>query len=156
ELALWYSLLRLNRKAAPDSTARSNLARGVDPDRDQLLLRRPAPSPLCLLLTTIFGTGAEERLQWQEAARDVGGMVGGLVPDSEHGLVLGVTPKRVLDSLKKYPDANAWVHIGHGGDSSGLVIPGLGEVPPSRWVQCFAGRQLRLAAFLSCNSHELA
>jgi hypothetical protein len=153
-LELWYCLLRLNRGVSSWHPADRCLVKSLSLEQPPLLMRRaPFPRPY-LLLTSNFAPAEDD--QWLEAAKDVGEMVVRLPFDLSFHLGLAVDPTRLMRVLEAHPSIDTWIHIGHGSGMSGLWIPGEGDISSQRWVKCFAGRVLRLALFLTCDSHEIS
>lgn len=152
-MELWFWLLRANRAARLEA-GRPPFLHNLDADREPILNRRPLPPRPFVLLTASFGL--DEIDQWQLAAEDVGAMIVRLPFDLDFHVALALTPTSLLRALEAYPATDVWVHMGHGSGSSGLWIPENGHVAPQRWIECFAGRELQLALFLTCDSDKIA
>lgn len=154
DFELWYLLLRLNEHAQSQRSA------GLDSIHPVELAKAPRlsvsnPSPI-VLLTSVFDPS--EKLQWFEAATDVGRFLHLFPLAMEYRVELATGPERLTEILGQndMPPVHTWIHMGHGSGKQGLWVPGEGDVPPERWVRCFHERRLRLALFLTCDSHEIA
>lgn len=156
EFELWYFLLLLNQ---PARIASQEDLGSIHPVQlaTQPLLKSPEPSSLpSVLLTCAFGMGPEETPQWLVAATDVGELLHRAPFEMEYRVELAIRPAKLIRILELSPSLNVWIHMGHGKARSGLWIPGEELVLPEQWIQCFFKRDLRLALFLTCESHELA
>lgn len=153
ELELWYFLLRLNelRKWYPSSFRVPESIHAVQARPASIL--RPAPQYPSLLFTGAFSSGEGEVDQWLTAAEEVGRLLRKVPHALESRIELAIQPERVVRALAAEP--NVWIHMGHGSARSGLHIPGM-DVTQEQWVDCFSQCDLRLALFLTCDSHEIA
>ncbi len=153
EIELWYFLLRLNelRKWSSTSFQVPESIQGVQALSSPRL--QPAHQFPSLLFTSAFGSDQDEVGQWLAAAEEVGRLLCKVPHALESRIELAVQPERVIRALKGKP--NVWIHMGHGSASSGLHIPGR-TVTQEQWVDCCSQCDLRLALFLTCDSHEIA
>ncbi|HEX4961890.1 MAG TPA: hypothetical protein VF173_13695 [Thermoanaerobaculia bacterium] len=153
ELELWFFLLRLNELRAwyPSSFLVPESIHAVQVRPAPVL--RPARQFPSLLFTGAFGSGGVEDDQWLAAAEEMGRLLRKMPHALENRIELAIRPERVHRALESNP--NVWIHMGHGSARSGLRIPGM-EVTPAQWVDCFSQCDLRLALFLTCDSHEIA
>jgi hypothetical protein len=113
-------------------------------------------SPLRLLITTAFD-GRESSHRLGEAAE-----IGALLYEMSFGADVEVHQYVDCESfagLLESRQFTAWIHIGHG-DKDGMYDSRLRMcLPPSRWLNCFTGydlRSLKLALFSVCNSSPVA
>jgi hypothetical protein len=150
DFELWYLLLRLNERAHPASESVRSILLAEAP-----IMRASLPS---VLLTCAFGL--HEEGQWLAAAEEVGELLRLAPHDLRFRVELAIDPGRLGDVVRSMhqnmEDVAAWIHIGHGLGRSGLWVPEVGPVLPELWSPSFGNRQLRLALFATCDSHEIA
>ncbi|MBV9185883.1 MAG: hypothetical protein JO093_09670 [Acidobacteria bacterium] len=154
EFELWYFLLQLNKRVDDEEFPHPDSVHAVALAKAPNLKRSSSTAFPTVLVTTVFGP--DEECQWVQAAKDLGNFLMGSPLAMEYHVELSVDPGRLKTILRRNPIVNAWVHLGHGSGSSGLWTPQHGNIGAEKWAQCFRGRELRLALFLTCDSHEIA
>lgn len=151
DFELWFLMLRLNEQARTRWDDAESI-HPVPPAASPRLKISNDESPV-LLLTSTFDP--REKLQWLEAATDVGQFLHQSTAGFECRVELAVDTQRLIQILNQTPVA-AWVHMGHGSGVDGLWTPKGGHIAPALWADCFRNKELRLAMFLTCDSHEIA
>jgi hypothetical protein len=153
DFELWYLMLRLQELASSVWCE----PKSVDPtpiSSAPSLTVSSGGYRLSILLTSAFEP--QESAQCLEAATDVGRFLH-LSPSVDFHVELAIDTTRLLQVLAPMPSSiDAWIHVGHGSGSAGLWIPRQGHVQPQQWTDCFRGKELRLAMFLTCDSRDIA
>jgi len=150
---LWYLLMRLNEHAVEHRPEDSYSVHPVRLAESASLQVKKRDEPPSVLVTSAFNVN--EAGQWLLAANDVGELLYRVPHGFSRRTELSLPPERLKDILGNWP-VSVWIHIGHGHGKSGLWVPGEGDVGAERWIQCFRGRHLRLALFLTCQSDGIA
>ena len=153
DFELWYLLLRLREQARAQQSIAESICPVTLAKTPRLRVAAPDRFP-AVLLTTVFDPAEEE--QWLEAATDVGRFLHLSPLGMEYRVELATGPERLVEILGEMPVIHAWIHMGHGSGKAGLWVPDQGDVSPEKWVQCFHDRELLLALFLTCDSHDIA
>lgn len=153
DFELWYLLLRLREQARAQQSSAESIYPVPLAKTPRLRVASPDSFP-AVLLTSVFDPSEEE--QWLEAATDVGRFLHLSPLGMEYRVELATGPERLVEILADMPIIHAWIHMGHGSGKAGLWVPDEGDVSPEKWVRCFHDRELRLALFLTCDSHEIA
>jgi hypothetical protein len=152
DFELWHVLLRLNALASEEELVRHDSVQAVP------LAKPPSMKPvhriLKVLVTSVFGPDEED--QWLEAARDVGNFLMVSPIAMEYRVELCVSPQRLNAILRDMKVLDVWIHTGHGNGKAGLWVPQYGDIGGKKWAECFHDRVLRLALFLTCDSHDTA
>jgi hypothetical protein len=154
DFELWYLLLRLNLSAVDEEFVDADGVNAV-PLAKKHRLRPSVSEPFpTLLVTSVFDPDEED--QWLIAAQDVGEFLLLAPSGMDYRVELAIDPARLNGILDTMPVVDGWIHMGHGSGERGLWVPNDGEIVPDKWVQCFQDRELRLAMFLTCDSHDIA
>jgi hypothetical protein len=154
DFELWYLLLRLNADATMQRTAPNDSVHTVPLSKTPRL--RPLVSRGVPVVLVTIAFDSNEEAQWFEAARDVGEFLRVSPHAMEYHVELFVNPQRLNGIVNALPVLDGWIHMGHCSADSGLWLPDDGDVVADRWTQCFHGRELRVAIFLTCDSHQIA